>query len=219
MAGEKVEALGTREMDPFAREVARKAKGFMAEDEGLRLYELAREGARLGPVLEVGSYCGKSSIFLGCGVREVGGRLVCLDHHRGSEENQQGQPWHDEELWDEKVHAMDSVGELRRNLRIAGLEDNTVLLVTTTEVAAPLWTAPLGMLFIDGGHTFRAAHGDYEAWSDRLLPGGILAIHDLFPDPDEGGQAPIEVYRRAVASGDFEELEPTLTLGALRRKI
>ncbi len=159
-------------MDSTLRALATGCKGFMDESEGLRLFELARESASLGPVLEVGSYCGKSAVYLGAGVQEAGGMLVCVDHHRGSEENQPGWEYHDAEL---------------------------------------------GMLFIDGGHTHEAANNDYESWSGKVTPGGILAIHDLFPDPAEGGQAPIEIYRRAVASCDFDELATTGTLGVLRR--
>jgi hypothetical protein len=85
-------------------------------------------------------------------------------------------------------------------------------------MAARVWQTPLGMVFVDGGHSAEAAHTDYECWAPKVAPGGILAIHDLFPDPAEGGQAPIEIYRRALASGDFEALPTTKTLGVLRRR-
>ncbi len=144
--------------------------------------------------------------------------LVCVDHHRGSEENQPGWEYHDAELWDHEADAMDTLPWLRRTLRQAGLEDSTVVVVARSVHLASMWSQPLGMLFIDGGHTHDAANNDYESWSGKVTPGGILAIHDLFPDPAEGGQAPIEIYRRAVASGDFDELETTGTLGVLRRR-
>ncbi len=205
-------------MDSTLRALATGCKGFMDESEGLRLYELARESASLGPVLEVGSYCGKSAVYLGAGVQEAGGMLVCVDHHRGSEENQPGWEYHDAELWDHEADAMDTLPWLRRTLRQAGLEDSTVVVVARSVHLASMWSQPLGMLVIDGGQTHDAANNDYESWSGKVTPGGILAIHDLFPDPAEGGQAPIEIYRRAVASGDFDELETTGTLGVLRRR-
>lgn len=205
-------------MDARAHKVALACKGFLDDDEGLRLYALAREAAALGPVLEVGSYCGKSAVYLGCGVQQAGGTLVCVDHHRGSEEHQRGEEYHDADLFDASVGRMDSLPELRRTLHAAGLEDTAVLLVAPSARAAAVWGVPLGMVFIDGGHSHTAAHTDFESWSPFLAVGGILAIHDLFPDPATGGQAPIEVYRRALATGDFEELPTTKTLGVLRRR-
>ena len=201
-----------------AHRIARACKGFMDDDEGVRLYELALTAARLGPVLEVGSYCGKSSVYLGSGVREAGGLLVCVDHHRGSEEHQPGEEYHDADLYDAELGRIDSLPVLRRTLYRAGLEDIAVLLVAPSIRAAAVWAKPLGMLFIDGGHSHEAAHADYEAWTPHVTRGGILAIHDLFPDPATGGQAPIEIYRRALASGDYEELPTTKTLGVLRRR-
>ncbi len=205
-------------MDARTHEIAVAAKGFMDDEEGLRLFDLAREAAPLGPIVEIGSYCGKSSIYLGAGAREAGGTLVCVDHHRGSEEHQVGEEYHDPELLDAEIGRMDSLGTLRRTIARAGLEDTAVLLVAPSVRASKLWGVGAGMIFIDGGHSEETAQADYEAWSDKVLPGGILAIHDLFPDPNEGGQAPINIYRRALASGLFEELPTTKTLGVLRRR-
>ncbi|HEY8514648.1 MAG TPA: class I SAM-dependent methyltransferase [Candidatus Binatia bacterium] len=205
-------------MDEHAHRIALAAKGFLDDEEGLRLHDLAREHAKLGPVVEIGSYCGKSSVYLGAGVRAAGGRLVCVDHHRGSEEHQPGEEYHDPELLDPHTGRMDSLPELRRTLHAAGLEDVAVLIVASSPVAASLVAPPLGMVFIDGGHSDAAAQADYESWSGKVAPGGILAIHDLFPDPTQGGQAPITIYRRALASGLFEELPGTKTLGVLRRR-
>jgi predicted O-methyltransferase YrrM len=205
-------------MDELARRVAIACKGFLDPEEGQRLHDLAREHAPLGPVVEIGSYCGKSSVYLAAGVREARGSLVCVDHHRGSEEHQPGEEYHDPELVDAATGRVDSLPELRRTLHAAGLEDVAVLVVAPSVVAARVVAGPLGMVFIDGGHSDAAAHADYESWSDKVAPGGVLAIHDLFPDPSEGGQAPITIYRRALASGRFVELPGTKTLGVLRRR-
>ena len=205
-------------MDPSAREIADSCKGFLEESEGMRLFELAREHARLGPVVEIGSYCGKSSVYLGSAVREAGGSLVCVDHHRGNEEQQPGEQFHDADLYDSETDGLDSLAQLRRTLRLAGLEDTAVVMVTSSRRASELCSGPFGMVFIDGGHSFEAARTDYECWAHRVVAGGILAIHDLFPDPTEGGQAPVTIYREALATGHFEELETTLTLGVLRRR-
>ena len=129
-----------------------------------------------------------------------------------------GGPRRPDPHFDREAQRMDSLGELRRTLRRAGLEQTAVLLVASSQRAAQVWQTPLALVFIDGGHSHAQAHADYEGWAPKVQPGGILAIHDLFPDPNEGGQAPIEIYRRAIASGDFEELPTTKTLGVLRRK-
>jgi predicted O-methyltransferase YrrM len=205
-------------MDDRAHSVALSCKGFLDDEEGLRLCDLARAHAHLGPILEIGSYCGKSSVYLGAGAKAGGGVLFCLDHHRGSEENQRGELYHDPEVFDAAAGRVDTLPFLRATLRRAQLEDVAIPVVAPSVTFARFWSAPLGMVFIDGGHTFEAAHADYEAWAPKIAPGGILAIHDLFPDPNEGGQAPIEVYRRALASGDFDELPATKTLGVLRKR-
>ena len=205
-------------MSDAARAVARACKGFLDEDEGLRLYDLARAHALLGPVLEIGSYCGKSSVYLGTGAKDGGGTLVCVDHHRGSEEHQRGELYHDAALYDPEAERMDSLHALRQTLRRAQLEEHAALLVTSSQQAARLWSTPLGMVFIDGGHSHAQAHADYDGWAAKVVPGGILAIHDLFPDPAAGGQAPIEIYRKGLASGLFDALPETKTLGILRRR-
>ena len=205
-------------MDPAAHKIALEAKGFLDDEEGMRLYSLAREHSHLGPILEVGSYCGKSAVYLGSAVHEVGGTLICLDHHRGSEEHQLGEEYHDPDLYDADAGALDSLASLRRTIRLAGLEDTAQLWVASSRRASRVWTTPLGMVFIDGGHSQEAAQADYDGWAKRVAPGGILAIHDLFPNPEEGGQAPIEIYRKGLDSGLFEALATTKTLGVLRRK-
>lgn len=205
-------------MDPLAHRVALACKGFLDDDEGRRLHDLGREYAALGPVVEIGSYCGKSTVYLGSGVKAAGGVLLCVDHHRGSEEHQVGEEYHDPDLFDARVGRLDSLPELRRTLHLAGLDDVAIPVVAPSPVAARIVVGALGMVFIDGGHSHPAAHADYEAWSGKIAPGGVLAIHDLFPDPNEGGQAPIEIYRRGLASGLFDELPGTKTLGVLRRR-
>ncbi len=205
-------------MQADALEVARTTKGFLDEDEGTRLYELARDHASIGPIVEVGSYCGKSSVYVGSGARTGGGTLVCVDHHRGNEEQQRGELYHDPDVYDDEAGQVDSLRFLRHSIRRAALEHTAILMVTSSAAAARLCPDELGMVFIDGGHTHEAANADYELWSGKVARSGILAIHDLFPNPEEGGQAPIEIYRRAVASGNFDELPTVKTLGVLRRK-
>ena len=192
-------------------------KGFLPAEEGRRLHELGRLGARVGPCLEVGSYCGKSTVYLGSACRELDQQLFALDHHRGSEEHQRGEEYHDPALYDSTLERMDTLPEFRRTLARSGLEDTVVTIVAGTRQAGRYWRTPLGMVFIDGGHSEASALADYRTWTPHLLPGGILAIHDIFEDPAAGGQAPYQIYQLALASGLFEALETVETLGALRR--
>ncbi len=192
-------------------------KGFLHPEEGARLYALASAASAWGPCLEVGSYCGKSTLYLAAACREKGQVLYAVDHHRGSEEHQPGEEYHDPELFDAAIGRMDSLTEFRRTMCRAGLEDCVVPVVAASALAGRHWATPLALVFIDGGHSHEAAVTDYRTWAPHVMPGGYLAIHDLFPDPLDGGQAPIEIYRLASASGLFEPLETTRTLGVLRR--
>jgi len=192
-------------------------KGFLHPEEGERLYCLARELAPRGPCLEVGSYCGKSTLYLGTACREAGQLLYAVDHHRGSEEHQLGEEYHDPDLYDTGAGKMDSFGEFRRTLERAGLDDTVVPIVARSALAGRHWHTPLSLVFIDGGHSEEAALADYRTWAGAVLPGGCLAIHDIFEDPAAGGQAPYRIWRLARDSGLFEPSAPTRTLGVLRR--
>lgn len=192
-------------------------QGFLDPLEGARLHELATEGAKLGPCLEIGSYCGKSTLYLGAACQAADQVLFALDHHRGSEEHQPGEAYHDPSHFDSDSGRVDTLPAFRRTMARAGLEGHVVPIVASTALAGRHWRTPLGMVFIDGGHSEVAALTDYRTWAPHLLPGGILAIHDIFPDPADGGQAPYLIYRLAEASGLFEPLDTVRTLGALRR--
>ena len=192
-------------------------KGFLHPDEGARLYELGSIAAALGPCLEVGSYCGKSTVYLGSGVRQANGQLFALDHHRGSEEHQRGEGYHDPDLYDEELELMDSLPTFRRTLALAGLESHVIPIVASSQQLGNVWRIPLGMVFIDGGHSFAAAETDLRAWMGHIVPGGYLAIHDIFESEAEGGQAPRHILEQAEASGLFAAREMTRTLGVLKR--
>ncbi len=204
-------------MDPALRERARAARGFMPDDEGLALYEAAAALTIEGPLLEVGSYCGKSAIYLGAAAREHGRVLYALDHHRGSEENQPGWEHHEPDLVDERVGKMDTLPLFRRTIHDAGLEGTVVAIVGDSATVAGSWTTPLALVFIDGGHGDEPARLDYEGWVPKLVAGGTLAFHDVFPDPADGGRPPHEIYLRALRSGAFEEVGATGSLRVLRR--
>ena len=202
-------------MDDRLLKVARDAIGFMPDDEGLALYRAGLAGAAVGPLLEVGTYCGKSAVYLGAAAEEVGTVLFTIDHHRGSEENQAGWEHHDTQLVDPATGRMDTLPFFRKTIEQAGLEDAVIAIVGQSTAVAPHWLTPLGLVFIDGGHGSEPAHRDFESWSPMVAVGGLLAIHDVFPDPADGGRPPYEIYLRAKESGLFDE-DDDLGCGSLR---
>ncbi|GAA3425019.1 class I SAM-dependent methyltransferase [Streptosporangium sandarakinum] len=199
------------------RNAARRAKGFMPDDEGLALFETAAEYGVRGPICEIGTYCGKSAIYLGAGARQAGSVVVTVDHHRGSEEIQPGWPYHDPSLMDHRFGKMDSLPAFRQTIAAAGLEEEVIAVVGASDRVAALWNTPLGMLFIDGGHSEEPVTKDYEGWAPHVTPGGALVFHDIYPDPADGGQAPYRVYQRVLASGAFKEVRHTGSLRVLER--
>lgn len=192
-------------------------KGFMDADEGAALYDAALRESVNGPVLEVGTYCGKSAIYLGTACKKNASVLFAVDHHRGSEENQPGWEHHDPETWDTAVGAMDTLPFLRRNLHAAGLEDVVIPVVGKSHLVARNWGKPLAMLFIDGGHSREMAQGDYNDWTPHVAEKGLLAIHDVFPNPDDGGRPPYEIYCQALESNNYVEEGAVKSLRLLRR--
>jgi MMP 1-O-methyltransferase len=202
--------------EPAWLEVARRVKGFMPEDEGMALHRVGRRAAAtgLGPLVEIGTYCGKSAVYLGAAARHGGSVLVSVDHHHGSEENQAGWLHHDPEVVDATSGRMDTLPWARRTLEAAGLEEHVVLAVGGSETVARIWSTPVALLFIDGGHGDDVAWADYRAWTPKVAPGGFLAIHDVFPDPADGGRPPYELYLEARRAG-FEE-DPAAGCGSLR---
>ena len=206
-------------MDAELLAVAAQAKGFLPEDEGLALHEAGLVAGRsgLGPLLEVGTYCGKSAVYLGAAASQTGAVLFTVDHHRGSEENQPGWEHHDPDVVDPRTGRMDTLPFFRRTMEEAGLEDVVVAVVGASALVAAHWATSLALVFVDGGHGEAPAWADYRGWARHVAPGGLLALHDVFADPAQGGRPPYELYRRALASGAFSELSSCGSLRVLRR--
>ncbi len=209
--------MTTPPMPPDLLARARAARGFMPDDEGLLLHRRALERLPHGPVLEVGTYCGKSAIYLGAAARQVGGTVFTVDHHRGSEENQAGWEHHDPSLVDPVLGLMDTLPVFRRTVHDAGLEDVVVAVVGSSTTVSAHWRTPLSLLFVDGGHGEQPAHDDYAGWAPWVMPGGLLTIHDVFPDPADGGRPPYELFLRALESGCFTEVEELGSMRVLER--
>ncbi len=199
------------------RLAAEAAKGFMPPAEGLALYETAARYGAVGPIGEVGTYCGKSTVYLAAAAAQTGQKVITVDHHHGSEENQAGWEHHDPEVVDRATGRMDTLPFFRATIAGAGLEEHVIAVIGTSADVSGIWRTPLGLLFIDGGHSEANVITDYEGWAPWVARGGALAFHDIFPDPADGGQAPYRVYLRALASGAFTEVSVTGSLRVLER--
>ena len=213
MSGSDAAPVDPAPIDPDLLAHARAATGFMPEDEGHLLHRAAVTHLGDDPALEIGTYCGKSAIWLGAAARATGGTVFTLDHHRGSEENQAGWEHHDPTLVDPRDGRMDTLPVFRRAVAEAGLEHEVVAVVGHSRTVARHWRTPLALLFIDGGHAEEPAQDDYTGFARWVRPGGVLVVHDVFERPEDGGQAPYHVWQRAVASGAFTPVE---TVGSMR---
>ncbi|HVQ83731.1 MAG TPA: class I SAM-dependent methyltransferase [Mycobacterium sp.] len=209
----RADASSTQRLFALAEQV----RGFMPADEGRALYDAAMRYLNGGVGVEVGTYCGKSTLLLGAAAQLTASVLYTVDHHHGSEEHQPGWEYHDTSLVDEVTGLFDTLPTFRRTLDTAGLDDHVVAIVGKSPVVARGWRLPLQFLFIDGGHSEKAATEDFEGWAKWVSPGGGLVIHDVFPDPRDGGRPPYYIYCRAIDSGRFREVSATGSLRVLER--
>jgi predicted O-methyltransferase YrrM len=194
-------------------------KGFLAPDEGDALQARAMEAAENapGPFVEIGSWCGRSTVYLGRAARACERLLFAVDHHRGSEEHQPGEAYHDPDLFDSELGRVDTLPALRRTLALADLEDHVAAVTGPSAAVGAAFNAPVSFVFIDGGHAMDTALADYRAWAGHVARGGTLAIHDVFPNPEDGGRPPYEIWKLACESGLFEPIARVNTLEFLRR--
>jgi MMP 1-O-methyltransferase len=197
--------------------LAAQVRGFMPADEGRALYDAALRYLDGGLGVEIGTYCGKSTLLLGAAALQTASVLYTIDHHHGSEEHQPGWEFHDASMVDEVTGLFDTLLTFRRTLDAAGLDDHVVAIVGKSPIVAQAWRSPLQFLFIDGGHSEAAATQDFDGWAKWVTVGGALVIHDVFPDPMDGGRPPYYIYCRAIDSGQFREVSVTGSLRVLER--
>lgn len=193
-------------------------KGFLAQDEAETLWRWVREVAHKAPCLEIGSYCGKSTLYMASACCASDSVVFAVDHHRGSEEHQLGEEYHDAELYNPQAQFMDSFPEFRKNIDKFGLAHRVIPVVASSELLARVWQSPLSLVFVDGGHAPETAHHDCTRWVTHLVPGGILAVHDIFASPEDGGQGPYDAVQSVLQGGAFEWVEKVNSLGILRKR-
>ena len=195
-----------------------KVKGFLDPLEGEALYSYAKKYTKEGDALEIGSYCGKSAVYIGSAVKENNQKLYSIDHHKGSEEQQPGEEFFDADLLNKEGNGIDTLPYFLNTINSSKLKKIVIPVISSSEEAYQDLKINFSMIFIDGGHSEEAAQNDYRLWSRRLNPGGLLAIHDVFPNPKDGGRPPYNIYLKAIESGHFEEIEMIKSLSLLRKK-
>ena len=174
-----------------------KIKGFMPPHEGEVLIKWASKFSIKGVIMEIGTYCGKSSIYLSVGAKKNNQIVFTLDHHLGSEEHQINEEYFDKEIYDYSEKRVNTLPLLIQNINHFKIE-NIVPIISESTKASINWDTNLGILFIDGGHSFESANNDYLCWEPKIIKGGALIIHDIFENPSDGGQAPYEIYQKAL---------------------
>jgi predicted O-methyltransferase YrrM len=192
-------------------------KGFLSPKESKKLQELFQKVHKLGPILEIGTYCGKSAINFAEVAKKFNGLVFSVDHHTGSEEHQLGEEYHDDELFDKRLNKFNTLPEFLKNVILYKKSEYIIPILDESKKAAKRFFEEISLLFIDGGHAKQTALDDYYAWKDKICSGGLLVIHDVFPDPKDGGRPPFEIYSLASESGEFEDLGIYETLGILKR--
>lgn len=195
----------------------KRIKGFLSKEEGKKLQEIFKKVYSLGPVLEVGTYCGKSALCFAKIAKEHNSTVYTVDHHTGSEEHQMGEEYHDQDLYDERLHKFNTLPELLTNLVESGLSNYVIPIVSDSVSSSKNFKRDISILFIDGGHSLQAALNDYNSWKDKIAKNGYLLIHDVFPNPEDGGRPPFEIYNLAKKSGDFKDLGIFKTLAILKK--
>ena len=191
-------------------------KGFLAHEEGLFLYELTKKYCLKNFAVEVGSYCGKSACYIGQACKENKTYLMTIDHHRGSEEQQYGEEYFDPDEYNYEKEIVDTLPTLLKNIQKFQFEEVILPIVNSSELASKEIQNNIDLVFIDGSHTFESARKDYVSWKNKIRIGGILAIHDVYDSEVEGGQAPREIYEKAL-SENFKLLKRVNSLVALLR--
>ena len=192
-------------------------KGFLSDKEAKKLQELFLNVHHLGSVLEIGTYCGKSTLNFALVAKKIDGLIYTVDHHTGSEEHQLGEEYHDEDLYDRRLEKFNTLPEFLKNLRSSNLGKYIIPILSKSSEASKTFSETISLLFIDGGHSHEAALSDYNSWKEKICSGGLLVIHDVFPNPQDGGRPPFEIYSEAQKSEQFEDLGIYETLGILKK--
>ena len=193
--------------------------GFLDFSEAERLYELVSNASKKGPCLEIGTYCGKSSLVIAEACAANDSYLITVDHHIGSEEHQPGEEYFNENFYDKRLDKFNTYPVFRSYIENFPNKESILPAVGDSKEVSSLWPKnyEIGLLFIDGSHSKKSAFSDFKAWSDFICKDGYLLIHDVFPDPNDGGRPPYELFEYVMETNQFKLIELYKTLGILKK--
>jgi MMP 1-O-methyltransferase len=144
-----------------------RVEGFLSDSEGETLYNLAKNCKGNGVIVEIGSWKGKSTIWLGSGSKAGNKvKVYAIDPHTGSSEHQK----ESEKVW--------TFEEFKKNITNAKVDDIISPIVKTSEEAAKNFNEPIELIFIDGAHEYESVKLDYDLWFPKVLNDGIMAFDD-----------------------------------------
>jgi len=161
--GKKMESIKIQEI----KNIVGKVGGYLTDKEGELLYSLAKNCKGKGVIVEIGSYKGKSTIWLSRGSK-AGNKIkvYAIDPHRGSPELRekiQGKIW--------------SYEEFKNNIEKAKVSDIIIPIITTSEEAAKYFEEPVELIFIDGNHSYDHIRLDFKLWFPKVVDCGFMAFH------------------------------------------
>jgi predicted O-methyltransferase YrrM len=164
--------------------------GWLTDEEGEALYDLARRCTGRGAIVEIGSWKGKSTICLGLGSRAGNGvRIFAID-----------------------PHADYRFGDFKANVERAGIADLVTPIPSLSQAAAGGFDEPIELLFVDGSHEYDLVLEDFEQWVPKVVDGGWVAFHDTTWTAGPRKVVGQAIYR-SRGFGDVRFVVGSLTVG------
>ena len=130
--------------------------GWLTDEEGEALYDLAKSCSGRGVIVEIGSWKGKSTTCLGLGSK-AGANVP---------------------IFAVDPHADYRFGEFKENIERAGIADLVTPIASLSQVAADDFQEPIELLFVDGSHEYADVKADFDQWVPKVVEGGVVAVHD-----------------------------------------
>lgn len=186
--------------------------GWLDDMQGFVLSLMAEQGPGVGAIVEIGSFKGRSTAWLAYGAKSAGReKVTAIDPFTGSPEHQPGQEWADSDL----AVLGSTLPVFGENLRKLDLFDHVNPVVSTSADAAKEWNDPIRLLFIDGDHSYEGSKLDFESWTPHVVPGGLVAIHDI-----GHWDGVTRFYRELMSTtDDYEEVLELFGLVVLEKKV
>jgi predicted O-methyltransferase YrrM len=159
--------------------IAGQIEGWLSEPQGRALYAAAAACSGRGAIVEIGSWKGRSTVWLAHGAAVAGQKVLAIDPHVGSRE-------------DPHERTLDA---FLANLERAGAAASVEPLVMTSAEAVRRIDGPVELLFVDGDHSPEGARSDADRWLPRVMEGGTVMFHDV---ATSGYSGPRRVFQQRI---------------------